>query len=239
MKLKTLTRSVAFLYAITIFFVIVLALLGDRAIVASVENAPITDRNIVIIDAGHGGIDTGTTSVTGRPESHINLEIATVLRDLLHLLGIKTKMIRTDDISVYTEEGTIAEKKISDLKERVRIINDTANAVLISIHQNYFQDNRYSGGQVFYGPSQGSQAFASYMQNSIKTNLDPGNRRQAKSASGIYIMQHIRCPGVLIECGFLSNLVEALQLESKVYQQKLCCTIAGAYVQYLNHNSIT
>ena len=114
----------------------------------------------VVIDAGHGGIDGGATSCTGSLESHINLEIATRLNDLLHLLGVNTHMIRNSDISVYTSGTSIAEKKASDLKERVRIINQTENAFLISIHQNYFPQNQYHGAQVFYRSTEESKNFA-------------------------------------------------------------------------------
>ena len=109
-----------------------------------------TARTVVIIDAGHGGIDGGAVSCTGAYESHINLQIALRLQDMLNLLGMQTKLIRSEDISVYTGGNTIAAKKVSDLKERIRVINNTKNAILLSIHQNYFTDSRYSGAQAFH-----------------------------------------------------------------------------------------
>ena len=133
---------------------------GSHAVTVLSENAPIANRTTVIIDAGHGGVDGGATSCTGVLESQLNLEIALRLDDLMHLLGIRTTMIRTTDISVYTEGETIAAKKVSDLKERVRIVNETEKAVLISVHQNYFSDNRYSGAQVFFADTPVSQQLA-------------------------------------------------------------------------------
>ena len=130
---------------------------GGKAITAMNDGDFTYKRNCVIIDAGHGGVDGGATSCNGVLESQLNLQIALRLEDLMHLVGVDTVMIRREDISVYTEGESIAAKKVSDLKERVRIVNSIENSVLISIHQNTFSDPRYSGSQVFYGSSGESQ----------------------------------------------------------------------------------
>ena len=210
------------------------ATIGTSKVITVVsQNAPIIDRTKVIIDAGHGGVDGGATSCTGVLESQINLEIALKLDDLMHLLGYDTIMIRTTDCSVYTQGKTIAAKKVSDLKERVRIANQTENAMLISIHQNQFTDSRYSGAQVFYAKTSGSEQLAKQMQASFIETLNSGSKRQVKKASGIYLMEHIQCTGVLIECGFLSNPEEEANLRRGEYQNKICCVLAAACSQYL------
>ena len=117
--------------------ILLLAMLGNKAVTVLSENAPLKSRHCFIIDAGHGGVDGGAVSCTGVYESRINLEIALRLNDLMHLLGYDTKMIRSEDISIYTYGETIAAKKSSDLKERVRIVNETENGILLSIHQNH------------------------------------------------------------------------------------------------------
>lgn len=206
--------------------VVLLAIVGNKVITVLAVNAPVTERKTFVIDAGHGGVDGGTTSCTGVLESQYNLEIALRLNDIMHLLGMDTLLIRDTDCSVYTEGDTIAQKKISDLKERVRIVNSTENAVLISIHQNYFQDSRYHGAQVFFGPSNGSEQFAAALQDALRKNLDPDNHRQIKKADGIYLMQKIQCPGALIECGFLSNLAEEALLRNPEYQKNISAVIA-------------
>lgn len=197
------------------------------------ENAYVPNRKTIIIDAGHGGVDGGATSCTGILESQFNLEIAMKLKDLMNLLGINTVMIRETDCSIYTKGETIAQKKVSDLKERVRIANSTENGLLISIHQNLFADSKYSGAQVFYAPSEGSQTLAEFLQASFINNINPGSHRKIKKADGIYLMQHINCPGVLIECGFLSNPQEEYLLRSNEYQQKICAVIACTASVYL------
>ena len=160
------------------------------------------------------------------------------LNDLMHLLGIETVMIRTADVSIHTTGKTIAAKKVSDLKERVRIVNETENAILISIHQNHYSDDRYSGAQVFYSPASNSEILAKTLQASMVRFLTPGSKRQAKKADGIFLMQNIDCVGVLVECGFLSNAEEESKLRSADYQKKLCSIIASVVSLYLQNASV-
>jgi len=157
------------------------SIIGNRMVTVFSETRQISGRKTIIIDAGHGGVDGGATSCTGVLESNINLEIALRLNDLMHLLGMKTTMIRTTDRSIYTEGETIAAKKVSDLKERVRIVDKTDNAVLISLHQNYFSDSRYYGAQTFYADTDGSKELACELQAKIAETLTPGNKRMAKN----------------------------------------------------------
>lgn len=227
------------IYALVFLGLIICGLLGSRVISAVSENAPIENRTCFIIDAGHGGVDGGAVSCTGVNESHINLQIALRLNDLMHLMGYDTKMIRTTDISVYTSGDSIAAKKSSDLKERVRIVNSTESAILLSIHQNHYFDSYYSGAQMFYPKTDGSENLAKHLQQVFVTALNPGSNRQAKPAEGLYLMKHIDKPGVLIECGFLSNYEEEAKLRDAQYQKDICCVIVSACVDYLNNRQIT
>lgn len=206
---------------------------SSRAVTAFKEHLPPVRKHTVIVDAGHGGVDGGATSCTGVPESQFNLELALILNDLLHFLGHETIMIRTEDISVYTKGETIAAKKASDLKERVRIANEMPNGILLSIHQNQFHDSRYSGPQVFYASTSGSIELAAKLQTSLVSNLNPNSKRKEKASTGIYLMEHIRCPGILIECGFLSNPAEERKLRSHTYQKTLCTVIACTVSEFL------
>lgn len=222
-------------YFLTIAVLLFIIQWGSETVTVIAENTPPDREHCIIIDAGHGGVDGGATSCAGILESTYNLEIALRLNDLFHLLGYKTRMIRTTDISVYTKGETIAQKKISDLKERVRITNETENALLLSIHQNIFSDSKYSGAQVFYAETSGSDVLAKQIQAMFVSTLNPGSTRQCKRSSGIYLMEHITCPGVLIECGFLSNPEEEAKLRSGDYQKKLCCVIASSASGYLSN----
>ena len=214
-------------YALILLGILSVFLFGEKTIPAMNEEKFVYKRKCIIIDAGHGGVDGGATSCTGVLESQLNLQIALRLEDLLHLVGVDTAMIRREDVSVYTEGESIAAKKVSDLKERVRIVNSTNNAVLISIHQNTFSDPRYSGAQVFYAPSEGSQKLARAMQQALVESLNPESNRKAKKGSSIYLLEKIKNTGVLVECGFLSNPEEEKKLRTDAYQLKLCSVIAS------------
>ena len=219
-------------YSATILITLMLTALGSRAVMVISQNMPIEREHCFIIDPGHGGVDGGATSCTGKLESAFNLEISLRLNDLMRFLGYETRMIRKEDISIYTTGETIAQKKMSDLKERVRICAETDGAILLSIHQNTFPDSRYSGAQVFYPPTEGSRELAEALQKALISTLNPGSNRQVKKAEGVYLMAHISCPGVLIECGFLSNPEEESRLRSPEYQKALCCVIAATAAEY-------
>ena len=232
MKKWIVTRSVL-LYAIILSAFLFLGIGGSKAITVITENSPLPERRTIIIDPGHGGVDGGATSCTGVLESTINLEISLRLQDILELLGYRTDIIRKTDISVYTSGNTIAAKKVSDLKNRVNIINNTPYALVLSIHQNYFGDGRYCGAQVFYPATDGSEQLAKQLQKVITATINPGSTRVAKRVEGVYLMEHIQCTGILIECGFLSNPTEEELLRSSGYQKKLCSVIASACSEYL------
>lgn len=189
--------------------------------------------NIVIVDAGHGGEDGGAIGVSGTKESDINLAVSLRLEQVLALCGIPVHMIRTEDQAVYTQGQTISAKKVSDLKQRVQIVQMTLNPVLVSIHQNHFSDSKYDGAQVFYANNASSKAWAEETQELLRLALDPTNRRQCKPASSVYLMEQISCPGILVECGFLSNREEEQKLCQDTYQTKLACAIGAAVANFL------
>ena len=191
------------------------------------------DVETVIIDAGHGGEDGGAVSVTGVPESGINLSIAKKLDLLFGLYGVRTDLIRTEDISLHDSSAeTLREKKSSDLHNRVARIEAVENATLISIHQNIYQSAQYHGAQVFYANSETSLPLAQAVQDALRL-VDPDNtRKPAKISENVYLMNHVTCRAILVECGFLSNPEEDLLLQSPEYQLKLAWALCGAYLEY-------
>ena len=217
-------------YVLTLGTLLLLVIWGSRAVKVISENLPVRDRLCVVIDPGHGGIDGGATSCTGVPESSLNLEIATVLKDLMNFLGCETKMVRTGDYSIHTEGSTIAQQKVSDLKERVKIANSNPDGIYVSIHQNYFADSKYYGPQIFYAATEGSCELA----KALNTNLAPESNRRAKEAQGIYLMEQVKCTAILVECGFLSNPKEEALLRSRSYQQKLCAVLTAGILERYN-----
>lgn len=188
----------------------------------------------LVIDAGHGGEDGGAVSVTGVPESQINLAIACKLEDILALYGVAPQMLRREDISLHdSDASTLREKKVSDLHNRVSLIEGAENPLLISIHQNSYPEARYHGSQVFYAPTKGSKEAAEHIQQALAAGLDPQNTRAAKQIpDSVYLMNHITCPAVLIECGFLTNPEEEALLRQDSYQRKIAAVLASAVLSW-------
>lgn len=215
--------------------VILLALaLGRLSSLAkpAMEPSVIQRTGPLVLDAGHGGEDGGAVSLTGAPESQINLAIVLKLRDVLGLYGVDPILLRETDISLHDgDANTLREKKRSDLKNRVAATEEVEGGTLLSIHQNTYPGSRYHGAHVFYAPTEGSQALAEHFQNSIKTALQPENERTVKRIPDtVYIMNHVTCPAILIECGFLTNPEEEAMLRDEDYQRKLAAVVAAAWL---------
>lgn len=188
-----------------------------------------------VIDAGHGGVDGGAVSPDGVKESGLNLAIALRLHDLLRFAGQKTIMVRTEDVSVATDDSSIRAQKASDIRNRVELVNNTENAVLLSVHQNSLPSSAVTrGAQVFWNRQTGAEALANLIQDSLNSSVNTGNEKQARQIPAtIYLMKHIGAPGVIVECGFLSNTQETVQLQDPSYQIRLAAAIAAGYLRLL------
>ena len=202
---------------------------GRKALEVLREGIPVFRPHTIVIDAGHGGEDGGATSCTGRLESTYNLEIALRLENMMQLLGYRTRMIRRTDTAIYRKGETIAQKKVDDLKERVRIANQYEGNILLSIHQNYFSQGQFRGAQVFYAANDQSRVLAEEIQKGFVNTLNLGSKRKTKVGKGIYLLEKCTVCAVLVECGFLSNQQEEYLLRQSDYQKKLVCVI-GAVV---------
>lgn len=232
--MKKYFRAFGWLYLLAAAVFLSVTVVGDSAVTAWVErNALITRKSVVVIDAGHGGEDGGAVSCTGVSESTINLQIALRLEALMHLLGYETKMIRTSDVSVSTEGRTIAARKASDLRNRVRMVNETQNGVLVSVHQNLFAESRYSGAQVFYNGVGCARELAFSLQTAFVASINPDSNRKSKASQGVYLMEKAQRPAVLVECGFLSNPEEEAALRTGEYQKKIACVIGATLASFL------
>jgi len=186
-------------------------------------------RAPLILDAGHGGEDGGAVSVTGAAESQINLAIVCKLDAVLGFYGQPTVLLRQEDVSLHDSGAqTLRQKKTSDLHNRAEMVEKIDGGILVSIHQNSYPEQRYHGAQVFYAPTQGSQELGQYLQMALRDGLDSENAREAKRIPDtVYLMNHVTCPAVLVECGFLSNPAEEALLRDDTYQRKLAAVLAG------------
>lgn len=190
----------------------------------------------VIIDAGHGGEDGGTQSSFGMLEKDVNLDIAIRLKKLLENQGINVILTRDTDTLLYDRNTDYkGRKKLLDAQARLKIAENNPDAIFISIHQNAYQSPQYSGLQVWYsGNNTDSLPLAEAIQSGVKSTLQPENNRTVKlSGSNIYILEHIKNPAVIIECGFLSNPGEAKKLSDVTYRQNLCQVICDSTIEFI------
>lgn len=198
-------------------------------------DAYIKEMPVVVIDAGHGGMDPGKVGVDGSLEKDINLAVAERLKTYLEQDDVKVIMTRETDTGLYSD--TDSRKKMADMRNRCEIIEESGADLVVSIHQNSYHEESVSGGQVFYyRDSSKGKALAEILQNRFDYVLGDQNRRLPKANGNYYLLLHVKCPIVIVECGFLSNRKEAALLNSGEYQDKLAYTIHMGIMEYLNEN---
>lgn len=189
---------------------------------------------IILVDPGHGGLDGGASSSDGLLEKHINLKIATFLKELLEANDYKVYITRTEDISLHTTDSSVRSEKLQDLRARCEMKDSTKCDIFISIHLNAFPEQYVKGPQVWHASNTKSKLLAQIIQKQLESDLEITKKRFAKDAKNSYIM--LRNPNdraeVIVECGFLSNPDEAQKLNTEEYQQKISQAIKIAVDDY-------
>lgn len=193
-------------------------------------------RPIIVLDAGHGGMDSGAVGGGGTLEKDVNLSIVKILRDMLEMSGFEVVLTRSEDISIYDAgvEG-IRNQKLSDMDNRLEIIQSYPDSIFLCIHQNNYTDPQYFGGQMFYNNNNpDNRTLAQIMQNKF-AELQPGNDREIKlSGDELFLLKSNPNPSLMIECGFLSNPDEEARLSTWEYQQQVAFTIYGGVMEFID-----
>lgn len=196
-----------------------------------------TEERIIVLDAGHGGMDGGCSTADGVPEKGINLNITLSVRDMAQLFGYNAITTRDTDMSIHDSgvEG-IRAQKISDMENRLEIFNNYPDSICVSIHQNTYTDPKFKGAQMFYSASNPENArLAAVMQGLFKENLQPYNDRETKlCGTELYLCHYCNNTAIMAECGFLSNPEEAAMLTDEEYQMKTAFTIFEGLCTYIN-----
>ena len=190
------------------------------------------ERFCIIIDAGHGGFDGGAVAHDGTVEKDLNLKIALKLDAVLRASGYKTILVRSDDSS--TNDPTDGEKaKVSDIKNRVKLMSKHKNSIFVSIHMNKYSTTQPHGAQVIYSKTDGSKELASMLQASVANHVQTDNKRVIKpSPKDIYLLNHAAVPAVIVECGVLSNPSDLENLKDDGYQLKIATALAYGIINY-------
>ena len=222
-------------------FIVIICLSSEKFIKSKDTNSdmPVNEAITFIVDPGHGGEDGGTSSKSGILEKDINLSISLNLKELLNLAGFNVIMTRDKDQLIYDEHlQTMRQKKVSDIRNRMKLIEESPNPILISVHQNHFENSEYCGTQVFFSKNNPqSKLLANSIQYTVKEMLQNQNDRGIKSTgSEIYLLYHARIPAVMVECGFLSNESETALLKNEKYQSKMAFSVLCGILRYLESN---
>ncbi|MFI3172049.1 MAG: N-acetylmuramoyl-L-alanine amidase [Eubacteriales bacterium] len=232
------------LHIVVVFALVgIIALYGTQmmeeitAIVAgsiTTEVDEIADEEIngvdIMIDPGHGGPDPGKVGINGALEKDLNLEIGKKLYEELEKMGYTVLMTREDDEALSPESEF---SKVGDLSSRVEMINEVKPQLVVSIHQNSYSSEDVKGAQVFYyTESLEAKEAAQNIQQELLL-LDTENTRQIKENDTYYLLKRTEVPTIIVECGFLSNAMEADKLIDTEYQQQLVEAIAAGITSYL------
>ena len=181
---------------------------------------------VIVIDPGHGAKDPGT-SYKDILEKDINLNISLFLQSELIKRGATVLLTRDGDYDLSSANAFWRKK--SDFDNRIKFINESNADLYLSIHLNYLDEHEYKGAQVFYNKN--NENLAMLLQEFINKELI-SNRKIKKIPTNTYMYNKLNVPGVLIECGFLSNYQERNLLVTKKYQQKIASVIAEAICKY-------
>ena len=188
----------------------------------------------IVIDAGHGTPDEGAQSSNGTTEAQTNLKIALKLQNLLEQNGSKVILTRSDEKAIYSlDSKTLRQKKISDIRNRVKIGNENSADIYVSIHLNKIPQSEYFGWQCFYNTkNENSKKLAKQIQENLNEAIQKENNRVPMKLDTVYIMKNVEIPISIVECGFLSNPEEEKQLLEDGYQNRLAWGIYNGILDY-------
>lgn len=211
---------------------------SSKLTMASNDEGGESNTKIILIDPGHGGIDGGASAADGTVEKNINLNIALELEKLLKENGFKVFLTRDEDRGLYSDSGSVKEKKIQDLNERCKLKKDTNCDLFISIHLNKFSDASCKGAQVWYSKNSESEEIANIIQSNLVADLDSSNHRKPKFAKDMYkvLRTNDDMPGVIVECGFLSNNEDLSNLKNESYQKKVAESLNKSIKNYFEEH---
>lgn len=216
-----------FNYKYLVYFFLFAILTIPFSIYPTKASQPLSGK-LIVIDPGHGGVDPGTVVGTIY-EKDINLKISLLLKKKLENYGATILMTRDGDYDLGTPKATYRKK--SDFDHRIQLINRSKADYYISIHLNYLEDTRYSGPQLFYtAQDEENKKIAQTIQDQLNQSLQT-KREIKKIPKTIYMYSKLNVKGVLIECGFLSNVKERNQLLDDAYLEQFTTYLADAFLK--------
>ena len=176
--------------------------------------------------------------IIGTTEAQTNLKIVLKIQNLLEQSGAKVILTRSDENSIYDiDSKTLRQKKFSDIHNRVEIGNESSADIFVSIHLNKIPQSEYWGWQTFYKKeSEEGKKLATLIQENINKTIQKNNTRVPMEINNVYIIDHVKIPTTIVECGFLSNPEEEKLLLTDEYQNKLAWGIYTGIMDYFYQN---
>ena len=229
---KKIRYSVIGLFAV--FMIVAIALsTNDSGKYLDTVSLPVSGK-IVVVDAGHGVPDEGAEVGDGTTEAQTNLKIALKLQNLLEQSGCIVILTRSNENGIYDlDSKTLKQKKISDIRNRVKIGNESSADIFVSIHLNKIPEQQYFGWQTFYNKnSEQGQKLAKQIQKNLNEAIQKDNKRVPAKIENIYIINNVEIPTTIVECGFLSNPEEKELLLTDNYQNRLAWGIYNGIIDY-------
>lgn len=206
--------------------IILLLLVISSVNTATAQKLPLTGK-VITIDPGHGGRDPGTI-YQNILEKNLNLEISLKLEKELLKQGATVYMIRRTDIdlsSIYDSN-----KKRGDLYRRLLLIKEHKSDLYISVHINWYENSRYKGAEVLYNSiNKNNKILAEEIMNQFKGVL---NSDRNIHTTDLYLYKNTTVPGVLVECGYLSNYQERKLLVDEEYQKNIAKALTNGIINY-------
>lgn len=235
---KKAKRLEIFMSIVLLMAVTFIACNMDKVIEEESESVTAQAKNgkVVVIDPGHGGADPGKVGTNGAKEKDVNLAIAMALKKVLENKGFEVAMTRTEDVVLGNSSKF---SKVGDLNERCEIVNQAYEknneCIMISLHQNSFTQESVHGAQSFYYQrSEKSKALGEDVQEELNKAINTEKEKQAKPNDSYYILINSNCPGIIVECGFLSNRMEAVKLMDEKYQKQLAEILCKGVMKYFD-----
>lgn len=233
--MKILIMKKKTLFAIIAVILLAIVVLSVSLTYASKQTAKPIDAKVIVLDAGHGGVDNGITGKNGTIESQFNLKMTFILRDLLDDAGFKVVLTRENNDGLYG--NATKHRKRADMAARKKIIQKANPDIIISIHANKYPSSDRRGAQVFFDEfNQNGMRLAKNVQANVNVLNKEFVKRDFAALSGDYfLLKCSRAPSIIMECGFLSNEEDEKLLNDEKYCQRLAFCIYGGVISFFEN----
>lgn len=218
-------------FKVYVLFLFIFGICTITFVNAKINNFPLAGK-VIYIDPGHGGVDPGAVYKNIK-ESDLTLSISKKIATDLEKTGAIIYLTRDDDYDLASPKAS--RRKLSDLSNRTKLINESGCDLFISIHLNAERTGLWHGAQIFYSDSnKNNSVLAEYVQERLKKDKI-SERKISKIEEDVYMYKNINSLGVLIEVGFLSNYNDRTNLLDDEYQNLLSKSIINGIIEYLKH----